>query len=295
MALGPQIDSRLGCSTISFRHLPLPAALDVIAELGFVEIDLGALPGVCDHVPYELTADAVREVAAVVNASPLRVRSVNGDIGDLNRPLSTAGRAERDEHLQRLLELTASIGARALVLPCGAQQHEPLAVRDGEPDLEADLDLVAAELIRATTAARAAGVQLWVEGLHYFRLCWNLERARLLADRLAEAPAEQQVGLVLDVSHVVASGATPEQFVDAFGPRIVHVHLRDAELGYIHHSIGNGQVDFPAAYRALAAVDYPGHSALELETRDVSNDERPAAAAAAAAYVTPLFPAGAPA
>jgi sugar phosphate isomerase/epimerase len=29
------ISDRLGCSTISFRHLALPAALDVIDELGF--------------------------------------------------------------------------------------------------------------------------------------------------------------------------------------------------------------------------------------------------------------------
>ena len=58
------IDVRLGCSTISFRHLPLADALDVITGLGFTDIDLGALPGVCDHVPYELTGAAVSEVAA---------------------------------------------------------------------------------------------------------------------------------------------------------------------------------------------------------------------------------------
>jgi len=48
------IHARLGCSTISFRHLPLPQGLATIGELGFAEIDLGALPGVCDHVPYVL-------------------------------------------------------------------------------------------------------------------------------------------------------------------------------------------------------------------------------------------------
>ena len=47
----PHYDSRLGCSTISFRHQALPQALATIAGLGFTEIDLGALPGVCDHVP----------------------------------------------------------------------------------------------------------------------------------------------------------------------------------------------------------------------------------------------------
>ncbi|MCU1512217.1 MAG: xylose isomerase, partial [Arthrobacter sp.] len=75
---------RLGCSSISFRHQDLPTALRTMTELGFEEIDLGALPGVCDHVPYDLGPEAVASVAADVAASGLRVRSVNGDIGNLN-------------------------------------------------------------------------------------------------------------------------------------------------------------------------------------------------------------------
>ena len=60
------LDQRIICFTISFRRLPLEAALRQIADLGFGGIDLGALPGVCDHVPYELTAEAVDEVAATL-------------------------------------------------------------------------------------------------------------------------------------------------------------------------------------------------------------------------------------
>ena len=37
--------SRLGCSTISFRHLALDEALAQIAELGFPRSTMGALPG----------------------------------------------------------------------------------------------------------------------------------------------------------------------------------------------------------------------------------------------------------
>src|SRR4029077_19525371 len=92
---GPgMIHSRLGCSTISFRHLDLDAALATITDLGFAEIDLGALPGVCDHVPYVLDAAAVDAVAAAVQASGLRVRSINGDIGDLNEPLDRRPRPD---------------------------------------------------------------------------------------------------------------------------------------------------------------------------------------------------------
>ena len=189
--------SRLGCSTISFRHLDLAKALSRISDLGFATIDLGALPDVCDHVPYVLDAPAVTAVAATVTASRLGVRSINGDVvGDLNRPLGRAGRAERDRHLEALLTLAAATGARALVLPCGALDHTPVR------SLEDDLDLIAAELIGAANRAHDHGVELWTESLHYHRLCWNTERAQALTDRLAGSP----VGVVMDFSHIVASG-----------------------------------------------------------------------------------------
>ncbi|UTT71662.1 sugar phosphate isomerase/epimerase [Arthrobacter sp. DNA4] len=272
--------SRLGCSSISFRHQDLGTALRTMKGLGFEEIDLGALPGVCDHVPYGLDAGAVAAVSAEVNASGLRVRSVNGDIGDLNKVLDDdEGRAGRERHLYALLTLTANIGAKALVLPCGALDHTPVrSVGD-------DLDLVAAQLIGARRRAAEFGVELWTESLHFLRFCWNLERAGLLADRLAGSG----VGIVMDFSHVVASGEDIQAYLDRHQGRISHVHLRDAVPGNINLSIGNGAADFAGGLKRLAADGYTGHFSLELETRDVTNDERPAAAAKAASFITDLI------
>jgi sugar phosphate isomerase/epimerase len=271
--------SRLGCSSISFRHQDLPTALRTIAGLGFAEIDLGALPGVCDHVPYELDADAVSAVATEVTASGLRVRSVNGDIGDLNAVLDADRQAGRDRHLDALLTLTAKTGAKALVLPCGALSHEPVR------SLEEDLDTVASQLIRAADRAAGFGVELWTESLHFLRFCWNLERAELLAQRLAGSG----VGIVMDFSHIVAAGEDPLEYLARHEGRIAHVHLRDAVPGNINLSIGNGQADFAAGLRGLAEQGYAGHFSLELETRDITHDERPAAAAKAASFITDLI------
>ncbi|MFF1829847.1 sugar phosphate isomerase/epimerase family protein [Paenarthrobacter sp. NPDC058040] len=276
---------RLGCSSISFRHQDLATALDTMGGLGFEEIDLGALPGVCDHVPYVLDAEAVEAVAAVVNNSGLRVRSVNGDIGDLNATLDAGAQEKRERHLEMLLSLAAKIGAKALVLPCGAIDHQPVR------SLEEDIDAVAAQLIHAAQRAEEFGVELWTESLHYFRLCWNTERAQLLADRLAGSG----VGIVTDFSHIVASGGDPVDFVDRFGSRITHVHLRDAvpatdtEPGNINLSIGNGQADFASGLSKLRDAGYSGHFSLELETRDVTHDERPAATAKAGSFITDLI------
>jgi sugar phosphate isomerase/epimerase len=273
-----QFHTRLGCSTISFRHQPLPQALTTIAGLGFTEIDLGALPGVCDHVPYVLDGRAVAEVAATVAASGLTVRSINGDIGDLNRPLSPDERTARARHLDMLVALAAAPGSRALVLPCGALDHEPVETLDD------DLERVAAELVTAAHTAADHGVELWTESLHFHRLCCDIERAQALTDRIAD-----QVGVVMDFSHIVASGGHPVDFVDRFGPRIAHVHIRDAVPGNINLSVGNGAVDFARGLKALADFGYHGHFSLELETRDITHDERPAAAVQAGQLISELI------
>ena len=96
------------------------------------------------------------------------------------------------------------------------------------------------------------------------------------------------IGLICDVSHIVASGSSPRQFIHDFKDRIRHVHVRDAEPGYIHHSIGNGEVDFADTAAALAEIGYTGKFSLELETRDIENDERPQAALKAGRYISSL-------
>ncbi|BBY17074.1 sugar phosphate isomerase/epimerase family protein [Mycolicibacterium litorale] len=274
----PTLHSRLGCSTISFRHQPLPQALQTIAALGFEEIDLGALPGVCDHVPYVLDESAVAEVAADVAASGLRVRSINGDIGDLNASLTGAEERARVRHLDMLVALAAATGARALVLPCGALSHHPLR------SLDEDLDRVADELVAAAHVAAAGRVELWTESLHFHRLCCDIDRAQALTSRFGP-----EVGIVMDFSHIVASGGDPVDFVCRFGPRIAHVHIRDAAPGDINLSVGNGAVDFGRGLKALADAGYHGHFSLELETRDITHDERPAAAVRAGQLISELI------
>ncbi|KTS12507.1 sugar phosphate isomerase/epimerase family protein [Microbacterium testaceum] len=271
MSLSP----RVICSTITLRYLPLEAALRQIVQRGFTGIDLGALPGVCDHVPYDLTPAAVAEVASTIADSGLSVISVNGDIGDLNVPMDADGAAARARHADLLLDLAARVGARALVLPNGRLDHEPVR------DLESDLDLVAAELSRVDERARERGLELWVEAPHWFRFAYDLDRSGALLDRL---PAS--IGVVCDVSHITAGGSTPRVFLDRFADRVRHVHIRDAARGDIHRSVGKGEVDFGDLAVSLAEHGYDGSLALELETRDVADDDRADAALTAGLFIS---------
>ena len=97
------------------------------------------------------------------------------------------------------------------------------------------------------------------------------------------------MGLVLDFSHVVASGDDPLAWIGKLGAHTHHVHIRDAVRGDIHLTPGNGDVDFEASLAALRALGYAGDYSLELETADVANEDRPAAALGSAALISPLI------
>jgi sugar phosphate isomerase/epimerase len=271
------IDSRLGCSTISFRRLPLPQALAEIKAQGFGETDLGSLPGVCDHVPIPLPADRVEALAEQILDSGVKVRLINADIADMDDP--DLDRAEIQRRMRTLVDLAQAVGTSTIMLPCGRQGTEP------RTELSRDIDTVARTLAAAADFVNAKGLNLLVEAPHSRRLCATVERSEMLYEALGESA----VGAVLDFSHVVASGDDEVDAVRRFDGRIGHVHLRDAVLGDINLSIGRGKVNFPAAIDALKASGYQGQYSLELETHDISDAKRPAEAGRAGRYITSLL------
>ena len=218
--LGSSIDSRLGCSTISFRAWSLPGALADISGQGFDEIDLGALPRVCDHVPTPLPPELVDVLADQILASGLAVSLINADVAGMNDPGRDA--AEMQHRLRTLVDLSGAVGTSTIISACGRQGTE----------LRTELSRAIATVARTLAAA---------------------------------------------------------EFVGRLGDHIAHVHIRDAVPGNINLSVGNGQVDFARGLKALADAGYPGHFTLELETRDVTNRQRPAATARAAQLISGLI------
>lgn len=273
------IHPRVICSTISFRHQPLPEALEVIHHLGFSGIDLGALPGVCEHVGPHLAPYEVENVRESLARQQLAVASINADLGDVNRVTDKPTRRHQRQQLERLVRLCQAVGSPALVLPNGSPGSEPLR------GLDHDLDTAAQTLTWAADQVQAGGIDLWVEAQHSGRVCWSLDRAVALMARLEGTG----IGVVMDFSHVVASGDDPLNFVDALGARVRHVHVRDAVPGDIHLSVGRGDVDFRAGIKALERSGYSGAYSLELETRDVTEDQRPTAAEAAGTFIGELL------
>ena len=248
----------------------LPEALAEIAGLGFGGIDLGALPGVCDHVPYVLDGPQSRTshtVAAVRPASALDQRR--------HRRPQRAARRRRRAAPRRPPRHAASPGRRhrrAARWCCrAARSIAPRCARwtttwtwsppnSSPPPRRGRRAVSNCGPNRCTSTGCAT----------------TSTRAQALTDRLTADP----VGIVMDFSHIVASGGDPVDFVDRFAGRIAHVHIRDAVPGNINLSVGNGDVDFAA--RPQGARRRRIRRPLRTRTRDPRHHQRPTPAAAAA-------------
>lgn len=253
---------RVGISTISFRFRPLDEALTIIARLGAVEVDLGAIPDVTDHVPVPFTGDPAAYTAAL-EAHGLRSGAVNSDVGHLNDPSLT--RETLADTVRPLVALAAATGG-ALIVPCGRNSYEAYV------DEETDLDTIAGNLAFISELCSERGVRLLVEVLHHRRYVHSVERAEKVLDRLGP----DVFGLLFDVSHVVASSEDPVAWARRRADRIERVHLRDAVPGNLNLGIGRGQVDFAGTIAALEAGGFTGSYILELETHDVDEQDREA-------------------
>ena len=91
------------------------------------------------------------------------------------------------------------------------------------------------------------------------------------------------VYLLLDTGHIVFAGGDPVKMVEAFGPRIKHVHFKDLRKSIVQKSFdedlsflqsvklgaftvpGDGMIDFAPIIKALNATDYKGWIIVEAE------------------------------
>jgi sugar phosphate isomerase/epimerase len=252
-ATGAPRVSALACSTICFRNEDLPTALLKVREQGFEAIDLGALQGLCEHVPLFGTAEELKEASRIVNQSGLKVLAVNADPGSFNEDVPPLEILDR---IEALSVFCAEVGAPLLLLPCGAPERKDQPYRQ-------QLEAIATGINAAAASSSRYGVQIAVEAPHHYRLVNTLERVRDLLALL-----NPDVGLVYDVSHIKAAGEDPSTSYAEFASTVVHIHLRDAETGDIRKVLGSGDVDFSRFYEASQRAGYNGPYVLELETHD---------------------------
>jgi sugar phosphate isomerase/epimerase len=127
----------------------------------------------------------------------------------------------------------------------------------------------------------AEGVRFALE-VHPTEIAYDFVTTRRALGALGDRPA---FGINFDPSHLRHQLLDPAAFVVEFGPRIHHVHVKDAQLrldgrssilgghldfgtpgrGWEFVSPGHGDVDFEAVFRSLNRAGYRGPLSIEWE------------------------------
>lgn len=128
---------------------------------------------------------------------------------------------------------------------------------------------------------QAEGVRFGLE-VHPTEIAYDIHTAMRALEAVGGHPA---FGFNFDPSHLVWQGIDPVKFIDAFGSRIFHVHMKDAartldgtsgilsshlpfgdpRRGWDFRSVGRGEVDFEEVIRALNRAGYDGPLSVEWE------------------------------
>jgi sugar phosphate isomerase/epimerase len=119
-------------------------------------------------------------------------------------------------------------------------------------------------LVEMQEHADKVGVGLMIENLP-----GEYNNAAQLGDLLEALP---KLGLHLDIGHanLMVPRNTTEEILERYGNRLRHVHLHDNRGGNadLHLPLGAGDLDLPAAIRALKKCGFDGTITLEVFTRD---------------------------
>lgn len=250
---------RFGYGTNGFANHRLDDALAIIADLGYVGVAL-----TLDHHhldPYG--PDLARRTAALrtrLDQLGLSVVIETGarfllDPGHKHAPtLLDEDPRPRLDFLQRAVRIGADLGAESISYWAGTL---PQAV----PETVAQ-DRLVRGCHQVVAEADAAGMRLGFEpepGM----LVATIDDWFRLRDRLG---APECFGLTLDIGHCRCVEQEPiPDCVARAGPHLVNVQIDDMRRGVHEHlEFGVGEIDFPAALRALADAGYGGLVAVEL-------------------------------
>ena len=125
------------------------------------------------------------------------------------------------------------------------------------------------------------GVKFGLE-VHPTEIAFDIHTAKRAVEALGGRP---EFGFNFDPSHLHWQGVDPVTFIDEFGDRIYHVHMKDAIVtldgasgilashlsfgdkrrGWDFRSLGRGGVNFEEIVRALNRINYKGPLSVEWE------------------------------
>lgn len=242
---------RLACATLSvegFGETDFSRTFDLLPRVGFrfVEFNLW-------H-PSSLSPAVLRGLAersAAAGLEPVAVHLGGGLGGDPARDYC---------HKVYAMQAARLLGAGLVVTSGGARG------RDG------GLESVIRSLRALVPVAEELGVDLALEN----HIADNLESPGDYT-RVFDVIESRRIGLCIDTGHFEAAGVPLDEVVDAFAPRVNHIHLKENRgMGRkVFTRFGEGTTDNHRVVRRMLEAGYDGCLSIELSPEIGEADGRP--------------------
>ena len=273
----------LGYVTNGFAHHSLPAAMELLAGIGYrsvaITLDHNALNPYGEQFEREAAA-----TAELLTRFQLRSVVETGarfllDPAVKHEPTLVSQRAEdrlrRIDFLKRSIDLAATLGSDCVSIWSGVVRHAA-----GREAAMADLT---SGLQRVLDYADRREVDLGFEPEPDMLIDTTDSFAELLDQ--VDSP---RLKLTLDVGHLHCLGETPiPGVIRRWGKRIANVHIEDMRAGvHDHLMFGEGEMDFPPIIAALAEVGYDGGVHVELSRH---SHDAPRVAQQAFDFLSPMM------
>jgi L-ribulose-5-phosphate 3-epimerase len=271
----------LGYNTNGLAHHSLPAAIELVAKLGYRSVAI-----TLDHAalnPFDASFDRqLQETAMLLANHGLRSVIETGarfllDPHQKHEPTLVSAPSRqplRIEFLCRAIDAAADLGSDCVSLWSGV-------VHDGAPRDEA-MRRLGDGLAAVLEYAERRGVPIGFEPEPGMLIDTMAAYAELV-----ERVPSPQLKLTLDVGHLHCQGETPiAGVVHQWADLLVNVHIEDMRRGVHEHlMLGEGEMDFPPIIAALAQIGYDGGVHVELSRH---SHDGPNAARRAYDFLNPL-------
>jgi len=272
----------LGYNTNGLAHHSLPAAIELLAGLGYqsiaITLDHGCLNPYSPHHEKELaeTANLLKQygLRSVIETGARYLLNPREKHQPTLLSKRAAGRPRRIEFLRHAIDSAAALGSDCVslwsgVLPQGDSREN--GMRRLVESLQAVLDYAER---REVTIGFEPEPGMLIDTMDAYR-------------ELIELVASPRLQLTLDLGHLHCLGETPiATVIEHWHQRLVNVHIEDMIAGtHEHLMFGEGEIDFPPVIAALEKVSYQGGVHVELSRHSHIG---PVAAGHAYAFLQPL-------
>ncbi|MDY6913312.1 MAG: sugar phosphate isomerase/epimerase [Planctomycetota bacterium] len=246
------------------REPVLDGCIGSLVDMGYQAVEFKV-----DSFGSQLNRDAIVRAAQKAEAAKLAVSNLV-----ILRSLSQAeGRQQAVEDVSEAIRICAAAGIGALNIVSGAAAQVPAYPPESwwrsstRPD-PAAWEMLTQSVHELVKVAEAEGVDLALEACGGSLVCDFGTTLELLAR--CDHP---RMKLTFDPSHYILAGQDVGVAIRRLGPRIRHVHLKDAvgrrgAIGedFLFPLLGQGATDWPVFFQALRDVSYTGVLSVEFES-----------------------------